>query len=648
MRLSRPRVIIIWGLAISGAAIVASGIGWGIARGWPRGDADLVQRAKAAYASQDWAGAADLARRRLKTVPADVEALRMLARATGRLGRDASANAMFARLGAEAMQAEDFYLLGIGLSHAGQRAQAERMWERALAENQDHAEALNALARAYAASSRPDEAARLAERLAHQPGWELQGELIWGALRFELDDPAGAAEVLARALRRPESGRLDESLRVRDRKLIARALLRVGKPGEARGWLDGIPGASTDPEASWLLSRAALQEGAIPEAVAALRSAGSYRDEHRLEHEPGPYAGEARCAECHSDIAAAQKASRHASTLVRGADLARIPYPDGPIPDPDNPQVVHRFHRDGDSIRFESEASGAIRSAIVAYAFGSPDRYVSLVGPDDQGREYILRLSHYTTAHDAGWVRTTGHTADATGGNDYLGKPLDGPDALYKCLFCHATSPRAVLDGTEPASRDRAIGCERCHGPGELHIKASRARLNDLAIVNPARASAEERLRLCAQCHGYHLPSPSPPPRTDPFWIRFQGTTLTWSRCYTESAGALDCMTCHDPHHDAKSSESEQIARCLDCHSPAPSEAKVGPGVASGQPVRLARGGTCPVNPTRGCIGCHMPPFESAPLHATFTDHFIRIHPERTDRSVHESPNGATRSRQRR
>ena len=40
------------------------------------------------------------------------------------------------------------------------------------------------------------------------------------------------------------------------------------------------------------------------------------------------------------------------------------------------------------------------------------------------------------------------------------------------------------------------------------------------------------------------------------------------------------------------------------------------------------RGSICPVNPADGCIGCHMPPFESKPLHATFTDHYIRVRPE--------------------
>ena len=40
------------------------------------------------------------------------------------------------------------------------------------------------------------------------------------------------------------------------------------------------------------------------------------------------------------------------------------------------------------------------------------------------------------------------------------------------------------------------------------------------------------------------------------------------------------------------------------------------------------RSAPCPVQPTRGCIACHMPRREAMMAHSTFTDHFIRIHRE--------------------
>ncbi len=114
-------------------------------------------------------------------------------------------------------------------------------------------------------------------------------------------------------------------------------------------------------------------------------------------------------------------------------------------------------------------------------------------------------------------------------------------DGIQRCLFCHSTNPRAVLDRSGPESSDRGIGCERCHGPGALHQIAVEAKFRDRAIINPKLATAEGRLRLCGQCHAYHRESSLP--RTDSFWIRFQGTTLPWSRCYTRELG---CPRLHD------------------------------------------------------------------------------------------------------
>jgi tetratricopeptide (TPR) repeat protein len=617
----------VWLSAIALGCLALAGVVWGWTS-W-RSSAGLVARGTSAYAQRDFRQAADLARRRLKDAPEDVEALRLLARATARLGRDAPANALFARLGSAALQAEDLYLLGLGLNHVGQKESAGKVWEKGLAIDPDHAEMIEQLMMLDAARSRVAEAARLAEQLAKQPQWELRGELAVGNFRAEMSDPAGAAATLRKALERPEASRLDRSQATYYRELLARSLLKIERPGEARDVLQTVLDHRPDSAAHWLQSRVALQEGAISEAIAAIRAAGSYRAEHPLELEPGPYVGESRCAQCHSDKASNFQASRHASTLVRGKGLLKIPYPDGVVADPDDATVTHAFRREGDQVHYQTRVKDEVRDAIVDYAFGSPDHYVSIVGHDNEDRRYIFRLSRFQTDHDAGWVRTTGHSADAQGGHDFLGKPIDGIDGLFKCLFCHATDPRAVLDHSGPVAADRAIGCERCHGPGGNHVRAVEAKLTDMAIVNPAAAPAEGRLRVCGQCHSNHLESPLP--RTDPFWLRFQGNTIAWSRCYTESAGSFDCMTCHDPHHDNDRSAAQHNARCLICHAARTPDADATRTAPSNpKPERNFRGATCPVQPADGCIGCHMPSIKSQPLHATFTDHYIRVHRDAT------------------
>jgi formate-dependent nitrite reductase cytochrome c552 subunit len=171
-----------------------------------------------------------------------------------------------------------------------------------------------------------------------------------------------------------------------------------------------------------------------------------------------------------------------------------------------------------------------------------------------------------------------------------------------------------------PRQADQPPRRRRCYGPSENHLPAVAANLRDLAIVNPASALAEGRLRVCGRCHGNHAETTLP--RTDPFWIRFQSTSLPWSRCDTESGGAMDCTICHDPHHDKDRSEKHRDTRCLDCHS---NRSQAEPRTSA----RRSPGSASPVNPVDGCVRCHMPTFRNEPLHADFTDHFIRVHPDK-------------------
>jgi tetratricopeptide (TPR) repeat protein len=610
-----------WVIALG--ALAALGLGWiWLGRGrhsLPSADA------ASAYAQGDFPRAAELARASLKNSPSDKESLRVLARSTARMGRHVAANALFARLGEHALQAEDRFLLGVGLRRAGQVDDARRVWEGALHQDPIHAETIEQLVDLYIPRNLVAEAAELAEQLARQPGWELKGELRLATLRAEMSDPAGAAALLRQALKRPEAARLDKSAVVRFRELLARCLLKIGEPDPARDILRAILQEHVRPEASWLLSRAYLQRGAIAEAAAALKAAGSYRADHPLDLEPAPYVGELRCAGCHAEQARAVQLSRHSSTFTRGKALLELPFPREPISDPDVPGITHRFRCEGDRVHVETTAGTDVYRAIVDYAFGSPRQYFSLVGHDDKAKPFIFRLSHFSTDQDSGWIRTTGHMPDLPDTQDYLGKPIDGPDAVTRCLFCHTTDAKAALDRTGPAADDQAIGCERCHGPGANHLRAIDAKLTDYAIVNPAKASAEGRTRVCGQCHANHQSSPLP--RTDPFWVRFEATTLAWSRCFTESNGALDCMSCHDPHHDNDRSPAHFNGQCVNCHSTARTKSADSAGEATNRKTdRPAHFSSCPVNPNGNCITCHMPAFPSKPLHATFTDHYIRVH----------------------
>jgi tetratricopeptide (TPR) repeat protein len=619
MARSRRVFVVAAGLVGAVALLGAGALAWA----WPRFFPAPREQARAAYEHGDWAAAASLARETLKTKPADREALRLLARSSGRMGRDAAADAIYKQLGPGTMEPEDYLVIASCLHRQGDMKSAFRLLEKGYEIDPNHAGTLHDLSRFCAFMDKMSRAEELAERLARIPGQEVRADVLLGAIRDKQSDPAGAVEALERALR------LDPELRglypapPEARKLLARNYLKIGKPAPARDTLEQVLDAGPDPEASWLLSRSWLQDGRIEEAASALKQAGGYASDDPLTSEPAPYVGSVRCAQCHKAIHRAQQSSRHARTYLAGPDLARLPTPDGPLPDPADPKtIVHQVRRDGDRIGWETRVDGEVARAIVEYAFGSGDRGVTPVGRGEDGRFREIRLSRYGDID--GWDVTAGHPArpEPTTAGQYLGRLLSVDD-FHKCLGCHTTDFRAARDRVGPLAVESGIGCERCHGPGGNHLKAVAAGFSDLAIARPRLASAEQVTKLCAECHSPRGRALEP---TDGDAVRFQGTTLTWSRCYQESRGGMSCVTCHDPHHDAATSASSYVAKCLACHSDKPRstghDREREPSLAEG-----LRRVVCPVNPTAECLKCHMPVTKSAVPHTAFTDHYIRVHP---------------------
>ena len=134
----------------------------------------------------------------------------------------------------------------------------------------------------------------------------------------------------------------------------------------------------------------------------------------------------------------------------------------------------------------------------------------------------------------------------------------------------------------------------------------------------PGRWTSLGLLEMCGACHRH--PSRARPGqirRDDPYLARFQPVGLMQSRCFVQSQGALNCVSCHDPHARVSSDRGAYDVKCLECHS----RAVRAVGLASELPDA---GDVCPVSPRERCVECHMPRVESG-QHVLFTDHWIRI-----------------------
>lgn len=216
------------------------------------------------------------------------------------------------------------------------------------------------------------------------------------------------------------------------------------------------------------------------------------------------------------------------------------------------------------------------------------------------------------------------------------------------CVFCH-NGRMELLPGERNRYREpipHGIDCERCHGPGQLHVerwlRGGAPPLEGSAqdIVNPGSLPPGERIQICAQCHlgdssatvrvirhDRDLSSFRPgqpltevvvplryvqPTRYD-FGIASQADRLLLSRCYTASGGRMDCLGCHNPHVTVYREGRQEFfrERCLDCHEPGSCAAP-----------REARDRT---EPPDDCVGCHMRRGEAVDRrHAQFTDHWIQ------------------------
>src|SRR5207248_2480763 len=141
----------------------------------------------------------------------------------------------------------------------------------------------------------------------------------------------------------------------------------------------------------------------------------------------------------------------------------------------------------------EGEAADTVE-AEVSFVLGSGTR----------GESYLVADDGYLFQSPISWYREKGLWDLAPSyreRNQHFDRPV-----IPECLFCHCNRAEPVENTLnryrEPIFRGEAIGCERCHGPGELHVRRQQESATepgnlDDTIVNPSRLDPPLREAVC-------------------------------------------------------------------------------------------------------------------------------------------------------
>lgn len=351
-------------------------------------------------------------------------------------------------------------------------------------------------------------------------------------------------------------------------------------------------------------------------SVASLRGQNQIPGENALSKwRPGRevagirYVGSDACAICHSRESKTQLVTPMGQALAPASDCQilrthpRLTFRSGPY----SYQIVRQANR---SIYTVTDDANAISEPIL-YCFG-----VGKVGQTyvfkHNGLFYETRVSYYQETQNLDF--TTGHPRSAaTSLEEALGRPLS-VDEAQACFACHST---AAVTGSQLQLNHLipGVSCEACHGPGEKHIAAVKARkFKELQIFNPGKMDADELTQeFCGSCHRSFDQVMVMPRQAGFNNIRFQPYRIFNSRGH-KGDPRINCVACHDPHDKLERDAAFYDSKCLACHLAGSGDAKT--------PRRSAA--ACPVSKQQ-CAKCHMPKVELPEMHFMFTDHWIRI-----------------------
>ena len=317
---------------------------------------------------------------------------------------------------------------------------------------------------------------------------------------------------------------------------------------------------------------------------------------------PALYVGNHACLRCHSEIAKAYATTPMAISSGRVTSTSQ-----------------GSFRHAASGISYEVDASG-----VVSMSHNAARREQQLhfyIGSGAAGRSFLYSRGGFLFEAPVTWYTRT-QSWDMSPGYEPDRNSRWNRAVEPSCLYCHASQTQwreSTQNGyQDPPFLQDGISCERCHGPGALHVQGK------AAMVNPAKLEPSRRDSVCAQCHlsgearvtrsGRNLAEYRPgdllsdyvayfvPENRGALQVNSHVEKLAQSMCKRSAGDQLWCDSCHDPHRVPTAADRAAFFRskCLTCHEAAQCE--------------------------RGfdCASCHMPKTSALDAgHGVFTDHSI-------------------------
>lgn len=322
------------------------------------------------------------------------------------------------------------------------------------------------------------------------------------------------------------------------------------------------------------------------------------------------FVGNNVCAQCHAEQSSTHAATPMAHAMESPADCNVLIK---------NPRLTFRIG--SYSYEITRQGKGSVYTVTdgvktisepILYCFGQGVAGQTYVFRHD-GWLYESRVSYYRKLNALDFTILHPRTVPPSL-EDALGRRLN-EEAAKGCFSCHSTA--AVKDAKfQPQRLTPGVSCEACHGPGEKHVAALKAKnYKDLQIFNPRNLDAFDLTQeFCGACHMSFDKVMEMPEHGGALNVRFQPYRIFSSRKHLINDARMSCVACHDPHGELKHEAAFYDSKCLTCHLSTPKEAK----------TELRAASACPVS-TTNCVTCHMPKIELPETNFKFTDHWIRV-----------------------